>query len=132
MLLTNEQSAKIWRTHGAWVREACDKCGKVILDSVTWTIRGEPGVYCSQVCRDGFAEAYGKCRQCGASLAGKKRGTEFCDAKCRKRFVRDGRNVEDHRKIADSDLTKSAAYGAQKGRVSILGQTAPIRPKSEF
>lgn len=41
MLLKAEQSREIWRTHGAWVKEGSDNCGKVNLDSVIWTIRGE-------------------------------------------------------------------------------------------
>ena len=52
MHLTVEQSRKALAEHGCYVTEACDKCGK-LLGCVRYTRRGEPGEWCSDLCRDG-------------------------------------------------------------------------------
>ena len=52
MKLTVEQSRKALAEHGCYVTEACDKCGK-LLGCVRYTRRGEPGEWCSELCRDG-------------------------------------------------------------------------------
>ena len=56
MKLTKEQSQKLLRERGIWVTEACDKCGQ-LLGAVRYTRRGEPGEWCSDVCRDGAGQA---------------------------------------------------------------------------
>ena len=125
MLLTEEERGELSRRHGVWVSEACDKCGKPILDSVTWTRRGKPEVFCSQVCRDGVAHTPGECELCGTVLDGKRRGTRFCGSKCRKRFVRDPHKVGDGRNIADTDLADSTGYEAQKVGVAMSVSPRP-------
>jgi hypothetical protein len=54
MKLSPEQQRALRRAHGICANEACDSCRKV-LGSVRWTRRGEPGEWCSDVCRDGSA-----------------------------------------------------------------------------
>ena len=52
MRLTTAQSEQLLERHGIWVTAACDECGK-LLGAVRWTRRGEPGEWCSALCRDG-------------------------------------------------------------------------------
>ena len=92
-MLLNETERVVLRERGIVVFEKCDRCGKPILESFTWTFAGKPEVYCSQLCRDGVARTPGKCQYCRSSLDGKRRGTRFCNAKCRMRFVRDAQQV---------------------------------------
>jgi hypothetical protein len=54
MKLKKTQSEQLLREHGIWVTEACDRCGK-LLGAIRWTRRGEPGEWCSKLCRDGEA-----------------------------------------------------------------------------
>src|SRR5271156_43230 len=49
--LTAEQQEAL-HARGVWANEACDACGK-LLGAVRWTKRGEPGEWCSKLCRDG-------------------------------------------------------------------------------
>lgn len=82
------------RAQGLQVWEKCDSCGKVLNQTVRYTITGKPEVYCSAVCRDSvfFGDPHEvmkratpeKCAYCGGSLNGKKRGSIFCDDACRK------------------------------------------------
>jgi hypothetical protein len=104
MRLSEVQSCELFRVHGAYLREACDRCCAV-LGSIRWTIRGEPGVFCSQLCRDGSERKAGVCQGCGVSLIGKRKHARFCSDVCRKR-----QQVRDRRKnpetpIADKGLT---------------------------
>jgi hypothetical protein len=52
MRLTKAQSEQLLDQHGIWITGACDECGK-LLGAVRWTRRGEPGEWCSALCRDG-------------------------------------------------------------------------------
>jgi hypothetical protein len=52
---------------------------------VRFTVRGDPGVWCSRLCRDGVEHEAGACQACGVSLDGKRRGTRFCSDVCRMR-----------------------------------------------
>jgi hypothetical protein len=52
MKLADEQSRKILAQYGCWITEACDRCRK-LLGAVRYTRRGEPGEWCSELCRDG-------------------------------------------------------------------------------
>lgn len=83
---------------GLCIAEKCDGCGKLLNQSVRYTITGKPGVYCSTGCRD-FAffgdrskakkqATPGRCAYCGGSLKGKKRGALYCDDACRMRYSR--------------------------------------------
>jgi hypothetical protein len=86
------------RSQGLYVTEKCDGCGKLLNQTVRYTITGKPEVYCSAVCRDlvFFGDRRevtkrttpGKCAYCGGSLKGKKRGTIYCDDVCRMRHTR--------------------------------------------
>src|ERR1035437_4906843 len=87
MRLSEAQSYELLRVHGAYVTEACDRCGTV-LGPIRWTIRGVPEAWCSQKCRDGVDRQPGVCRGCGTALTGKRRGAIYCDRTCRMRTVR--------------------------------------------
>jgi hypothetical protein len=52
MKLTGEQQLRIRELHGVGVNEACDKCGKVLAE-VRFTIKDQPGEWCSRLCQDG-------------------------------------------------------------------------------
>jgi hypothetical protein len=54
MRLSERQILELRRGHAVCVNEACDTCRKV-LGSVRYTRRGEPGEWCSEICRDGRA-----------------------------------------------------------------------------
>ena len=84
MRLTEVQSRKLLRVSGAYVTEACDRCGAA-LGPIRWTFRDEPGAWCSEKCRDGIERQAGKCQGCGVSLNGKRKHAKFCSDVCRKR-----------------------------------------------
>jgi hypothetical protein len=86
MHLTNEQSYALFEKRGCYVKEICDRCGTAIHYANRFTIRGEPGVWCSRECRDGVkVREPGTCRHCKAMLpVDKRRGAVFCDDACRK------------------------------------------------
>lgn len=87
MRLTEAQSRELLRTHGAYVTEACDGCGK-ILGPIRYTSHREKGECCSQLCRDGVERKAGVCRNCATPLNGKRKGSIYCDRTCRMRAVR--------------------------------------------
>jgi len=94
MMLREELRRRLLGDRGMYVKEACDKCGQ-LLGPVRYTRRGEDGVWCSRECRDGVnAHAPGTCRGCGASLAGLRRGTQFCSDTCRKRENRKSQTTQ--------------------------------------
>ena len=88
------------KPRGVYLTERCDCCRKLLNQSWHYTVAGKPEVFCSGLCRDTrfFSEARtarkyanpGHCSYCGANLAGRKRGTLFCDDGCRKGFARRG------------------------------------------
>jgi hypothetical protein len=47
------------RQHRSWITSACDRCGN-LLGAVRWDRRGEPGEWCSEVCRDGNAAVHSR------------------------------------------------------------------------
>lgn len=51
MHLRTEQQRAL-RERSIYAVSACDKCGQV-LGGVRYTRRGEPGEWCSELCRDG-------------------------------------------------------------------------------
>ena len=86
------------RSQGLYLTQKCDGCGKLLNQTVTYTIAGRREVYCSPICRDNafFGDRHeakkratpGKCAYCGGSLKGKKRGALYCDDVCRMRHTR--------------------------------------------
>jgi hypothetical protein len=118
MKLTREQSQKLLRERGIWVTEACDKCRK-LLGSVRWTRRGEPGEWCSSLCRDGSPEIRRPnsktCRECGGSLTGKRADSEFCDEAHSKRYRRreQSKTAQNREIIPDTPIGKQGLTGAQ-------------------
>jgi hypothetical protein len=92
MRLTAEQQAKVLAGYGVWVKEACDRCTKLLAE-VRWTRKDLPETYCSQFCRDGIDQVKGRCDSCGVELGGKRRGARWCSDACRMRKkVRDSAN----------------------------------------
>jgi hypothetical protein len=60
MRLTPNQSRELLSRFGAYVTEACDRCGQ-LLSAVRFTRRGDAGVWCSRECRgDGERRAIRK------------------------------------------------------------------------
>ncbi len=104
MQLTEGQSRKLMRMHRVYVTEACDRCGAV-LGSIRWTIRGEPGAWCSQKCRDGIERQARTCYGCGVSLLGKRKGAHFCSDVCRMRQRILDRPNKPKTKIQNATLT---------------------------
>ena len=51
MKLTPDEMVKV-RNLGLYITEKCDGCGKILNQSVRYTITGKPEVYCSALCRD--------------------------------------------------------------------------------
>lgn len=90
------------RTQGLYITEKCDGCGKLLNQTIRYTIAGKPGVYCSAGCRDltFFGDSReakkrstpGKCVYCRATLEGKRRGALYCYETCKKRAARSGRD----------------------------------------
>ena len=54
MKLTVAQAYQALAKHGCYLTGACDKCGK-LLSEIRFTVKGEPGEWCSRECRDGEA-----------------------------------------------------------------------------
>ena len=105
MKLTSEQAYQALANHGCYVTEACDKCGKLLAE-VRFTVKGEPGEWCSRECRDGEAAV--------------------AEREARKR--RAGRP-----KVHSSPAARQKAYKArrrefrhQKGRIGLPHQEAKI------
>ena len=116
MKLTREQSKKLLQERGIWVTNACDKCGQ-LLGSVSWTRKGEPGEWCSALCRDGVSprarkESSKTCRECGVSLQGKRTGSEFCSDVHRKRFAKSS-TARKSAFIAETPIGKQGLTDAQ-------------------
>ena len=100
MKLTPAELAYV-RSNGLYITEKCAGCGKLLNQTVRYTITSKPEVYCSAECRD-FAffgdqrevkkrASPGKCVYCGCTLKGKRRGALYCDEICKKRAARTGR-----------------------------------------
>lgn len=87
MRLSEEQSRQVLRNHGIYLSEVCDRCGTA-LGPIRWTIRGEPGAWCSQKCRDGVERKARACYGCGVSIREKRKGARFCSDVCRMRRQR--------------------------------------------
>jgi hypothetical protein len=110
MKLTATELAYV-RTQGLYITDKCDGCGKLLNQTIRYTILGKPEVYCSAGCRDltffgDTREATkhstpGKCLYCRASLEKKRRGALYCDETCKKRVARSGRS----RSTAEPQIT---------------------------
>jgi hypothetical protein len=71
------------RSRGLYITEKCDACGKLLNQTLRYTVAGKPEVYCLAACRDLvlFGDpreakkhcAPGKCVYGGATLEGKLR-----------------------------------------------------------
>jgi hypothetical protein len=82
--LAGEQQLRIRELRGACGNEACDKCGKVLAE-VRFTVKDQPGEWCSRLCRDGEVANRGNCQHCKSALPiGFRRGARYCDAACKK------------------------------------------------
>jgi len=100
MKLTAAELAYV-RSQGLHITAKCDGCGKLLNQTLRYTIAGKPEVCCSAVCRDlvffgdkreaTMHSAPGKCVHCGAILEGKRCRALYCDEVCKKRAARTGR-----------------------------------------
>ncbi len=95
MKLTADELACV-RSQGLYITEKCDGCGKLLNQTVRYTIIHKPEVYCSAECRDRvfFGERYKpkaknhaavgpKCVECGVPIPEDKRQDSlFCSHRC--------------------------------------------------
>lgn len=140
MKLTAAELA-IVRGMGLYVTEKCDGCGKLLNQTLRYTIAGKPGAYCSAACRDlvFFGDCRevvkhstpGKCAYCGATLEGKRRGALYCDEVCKKRVARTGRAQSTAKPQVTGTSTQlnqrdAEAKNAGKGN-RIKGHSQPFR-----
>lgn len=112
------------RSKGLYITEKCDGCGKVLNQTVRYTITGRPEVFCSAECRDKvfFADLQDAkkppssrvCATCGTSLQNKNHGAIYCSERCRKQNTR--KQNPGTSKNPDNDLAKSTTSKPQKGR----------------
>ena len=112
MQLNETQSRELVQTHGVYVTNISDRCGQ-ILGHIRYTWRNEPGEWCSRACRDGIDHSPSVCRGCGTSLAGKRRGTIYCDRTCRMRTVR--KQVRNSTNIVNTPIQKTGVADAISG-----------------
>ena len=114
MKLTPVELAYV-RSLGLYITEKCDECGRLLNQTVRYTITDRPEVFCSAECRDkvffaDLAEAKKRpdsrvCAFCGTSLQDKNHGAPYCSERCRKRNTR--KQNAGTSKNPDNDLTKS-------------------------
>jgi hypothetical protein len=86
------------RSKDLYITKKCDGCGKLLNQTVRWTIADKPQVYCSAECwhvalfeerREARTHSSpGKCGYCGASPRGKRRGAVYCEHVCQVRAHR--------------------------------------------
>lgn len=119
MKLTAVELAHV-RSQGLYITEKCVGCGKLLNQTIRYTITGKVEVYCSAGCRDltffgDTREAKkrstpGKCLHCGATLEGKRRGALYCDETRKKRAARAGRA----RSTAEPQITGTPTQSNQR------------------
>jgi hypothetical protein len=100
MLLTEPELAFV-RSHGLYITEKCDGCGKLLNQTFRYTVADKPEVFCSPECRDliffgDHHEARKRstpklCAFCRAPLKARRRQTLFCDHNCQMRYTRQDR-----------------------------------------
>jgi Fe-S-cluster-containing dehydrogenase component len=105
---------------GLYIIEKCDGCGKLLNQTLRYTVAGNPEVYCSAVCRDLMffgdrreARKHSnprKCVYCRANLEGKRRGALYCDEVCKKRVARTG----SAQSTAEPQITGTATQSNQR------------------
>ena len=127
MRLTEAQSRELLAKYGVFVTEVCDRCGK-ILGHVRFARYGEPGEWCSRLCRDGIEHKAGACRTCGASLSGKRKGSLFCNSTCRMR-VRVRQNIA---QTPIQNMGLAGAISASRCGDSLERQSARKSPLMAF
>ena len=134
MKLTTQQSYALLESHGCYITEICDRCGKGI-GPVRFTRYGESGVWCSRECRDGAkAREPGTCRHCKAKLPeSKRRGTAFCDDACRKASQRQNGTLRmpGNPKLLRTKPSIYAAFSSEKSGVRTEGLPHPVSCVSE-
>jgi len=129
------------RSQGLYITQLCDGCGRLLNQTVQYTIAGRREVYCSAVCRDTalFSDRHdvkkwatpGKCAYCGGSLKGKKRGALYCDDACRMRHTRvreqtGTRQVEKSRTPTQSNQAVTDAKTVEQGN-RVAARPQPLR-----
>jgi len=140
MKLTAAELAYV-RAQGLHITDKCDGCGKLLTQTLRYTIAGNTGAYCSAACRDlvffgDRREARkhsnpGRCVYCGAILEGKRRGALYCDEVCKKRAARTGRAQSTEEPQITGTSTQSnqrTTYAKNRGQGDrIAGPSHPSR-----
>ena len=110
---------------GLCITEECDGCGKLLNQTVRYTITQKPEVDCSVECRD-FA-SFGdrrevskhagkrRCANCGGSWQTKKRGAVYRDDVCRKRPTRTGVPPDPTNPGIDREVIEVAGWRGPSG-----------------
>jgi len=130
MQLTTEQNRKALAEHCWYVTEACDRCGK-LLGCVRYTRRGEPGEWCSELCRDGSAEVHTrqarrvgrprlKLSAKGRVLRRRKQVREAAQ-RHRLRVIKNGRQPIEAKPVTDAIL--SSGYTPSRAAISPVVET---------
>jgi hypothetical protein len=125
MKLSEEQCKHLAREHSVYANEVCDRCAQ-ILGPVRWTIQGQLGAWCSQLCRDGFDHKAHTCHSCGVSLNGKRKHARFCSDTCRKRLKVRNRPRNPETPIANKGVTGAISqFGYGDSRSGKYGNQRP-------
>jgi hypothetical protein len=141
MKLTATEFAYV-RTQALYIIDKCDACGKLLNQTIRYTISRKPEVYCSAGCRDltffgDSREAIkhstpGRCVYCRAPLEGKKRGSIFCDDVCRKAHSRKIQRIttrEVKKSRTPTQLNQQVAT-PKKGERGDCVTSGPQRPRN--
>lgn len=124
MNLTPTELAYV-RSLGLHIKEKCHACGKLLNQTVRYTIAGRPEVYCSSFCRDRvfFGEKYRarkarpdtttKCAFCGGTIYGKRGDSVFCSSRCKQASWRVARKTPESATSRNTALVLSTGCGSQ-------------------
>jgi len=113
MKLTEEQSRELFRRTGNYLKEACGRCSNPLAE-VSYTRRGEPGEWCSELCRDGSAAVHTRqARRVGrprlklstkGRVSHRRKQIREAAQRHRLRVIKNGRQPIDPKRVTDAIL----------------------------
>lgn len=125
MNLTPTELAFI-RHLGLYISEKCDGCGKLLNQTVRYTIAGRPEAYCSSLCRDRlfFGEKYrarkaksdagSRCAFCGSAIHGRRGDSVFCSSRCKQANWRAARKTQESATIRNTAPVLSTGWASRE------------------